>query len=85
MTFEPSRSTLWFVKTAAIHAEREPAGRTSTNGVTAHSLGFTPVADVSPLAKLTGLRELTLPAGTVTEAQAEELRRKLPNCQIQRE
>jgi len=53
-------------------------------GLTVLCLDGTNVADVSPLAKLTALRVLWLPADMVTEAQAEELRRKLPNCQIHR-
>jgi len=43
-----------------------------------------PVTEFAPLSGLMSLRHLKLPKESVTEAQADALRRLLPNCRIDR-
>ena len=44
----------------------------------------TKVSDLSPLNKLTGLRQLHVSKAMITEAHVQELKKELPNCQIER-
>jgi Leucine-rich repeat (LRR) protein len=48
------------------------------------SLSGAQVTDLSPLFNLTALQFVVLSAGTITEAQADELRRALPNAEVVR-
>ncbi len=58
------------------------AGLTSLNVL---NLYGTRVTDLAPLARLKSLRSLITPQATVTEAQADALRRDLPDCTITRQ